>query len=126
MAAVGRYYGCIFCKRGFQTSQALGGHMNLHRQERCRIRPVAKPTLTRVLDGREGYHPYYSRHPCRVLPLCERRANCADYFPENSESFRKPRERPAPAAKEERRKVDEGKERPEEDLDLELRLGYAW
>ncbi|XP_027353561.1 zinc finger protein 11-like [Abrus precatorius] len=31
----GRSYGCIFCKRGFTTAQALGGHMNIHRKERA-------------------------------------------------------------------------------------------
>ncbi|KAK7336840.1 hypothetical protein VNO77_17390 [Canavalia gladiata] len=30
----GRSYECMFCKRGFTTAQALGGHMNIHRKER--------------------------------------------------------------------------------------------
>ena len=32
---IGRSYECIFCKRGFTTAQALGGHMNIHRKERA-------------------------------------------------------------------------------------------
>ncbi|KAF3638402.1 Transcriptional regulator TAC1 [Capsicum annuum] len=34
---VGRSYECVFCKRGFNTAQALGGHMNIHRKDRIRI-----------------------------------------------------------------------------------------
>ncbi|KDP21333.1 hypothetical protein JCGZ_21804 [Jatropha curcas] len=30
----GRSYECVFCKRGFTTAQALGGHMNIHRKDR--------------------------------------------------------------------------------------------
>ncbi|XP_061366939.1 zinc finger protein 10-like [Gastrolobium bilobum] len=31
----GRSYECVFCKRGFTTAQALGGHMNIHRKDRA-------------------------------------------------------------------------------------------
>ncbi|KAK4441602.1 putative transcriptional regulator RABBIT EARS [Sesamum alatum] len=31
---VGCLYECVFCKRGFNTAQALGGHMNIHRRHR--------------------------------------------------------------------------------------------
>lgn len=31
-------YACTFCKRGFSNAQALGGHMNIHRRDRARIR----------------------------------------------------------------------------------------
>nr|GEX43920.1 transcriptional regulator SUPERMAN-like [Tanacetum cinerariifolium] len=34
-----RSYECIFCKRGFTTAQALGGHMNIHRKDRAKSRP---------------------------------------------------------------------------------------
>ncbi|KAF0927667.1 hypothetical protein E2562_035575 [Oryza meyeriana var. granulata] len=30
------YYECVFCKRGFTTAQALGGHMNIHRRDRAK------------------------------------------------------------------------------------------
>ncbi|XP_057798039.1 zinc finger protein 10-like [Salvia miltiorrhiza] len=36
---VGRSYECVFCKRGFNTAQALGGHMNIHRKDRARNKP---------------------------------------------------------------------------------------
>nr|XP_043620226.1 zinc finger protein 8-like [Erigeron canadensis] len=32
----GRSYECIYCKHGFTTAQALGGHMNIHRKDRAK------------------------------------------------------------------------------------------
>ncbi|KAL6217499.1 hypothetical protein ACLB2K_010716 [Fragaria x ananassa] len=40
----GRSYECVFCKRGFTTAQALGGHMNIHRKERAKPRPTSAPS----------------------------------------------------------------------------------
>ncbi|XP_023511420.1 zinc finger protein 11-like [Cucurbita pepo subsp. pepo] len=31
-------YSCNFCKREFKSAQALGGHMNVHRRDRARMR----------------------------------------------------------------------------------------
>ncbi|XP_072959140.1 transcriptional regulator SUPERMAN-like [Typha angustifolia] len=33
-----RSYACSFCKREFRSAQALGGHMNVHRRDRARLR----------------------------------------------------------------------------------------
>ncbi|XP_034685738.1 transcriptional regulator SUPERMAN-like [Vitis riparia] len=33
-----RSYTCSFCKREFRSTQALGGHMNVHRRDRARLR----------------------------------------------------------------------------------------
>ncbi|KAK7372400.1 hypothetical protein VNO80_05778 [Phaseolus coccineus] len=33
-----RSYSCIFCKREFRSAQALGGHMNIHRRDRARLK----------------------------------------------------------------------------------------
>jgi len=33
-----RNYSCSFCKREFRSAQALGGHMNVHRRDRARLR----------------------------------------------------------------------------------------
>ncbi|KAJ0984024.1 hypothetical protein J5N97_002380 [Dioscorea zingiberensis] len=33
-----RSYDCIFCKRGFSNAQALGGHMNIHRKDKARLK----------------------------------------------------------------------------------------
>ncbi|XP_042482616.1 transcriptional regulator TAC1-like [Macadamia integrifolia] len=33
-----RSYDCTFCKRGFSNAQALGGHMNIHRRDRAKLK----------------------------------------------------------------------------------------
>ncbi|CAN0926536.1 Transcriptional regulator TAC1 [Linum grandiflorum] len=34
-------YTCAFCKRGFSNAQALGGHMNIHRKDRAKLKEAA-------------------------------------------------------------------------------------
>ena len=38
-----RSYTCSFCKREFRSAQALGGHMNVHRKDRARLRQYSPP-----------------------------------------------------------------------------------
>ncbi|RLN08473.1 transcriptional regulator SUPERMAN-like [Panicum miliaceum] len=38
-----RSYPCSFCKREFRSAQALGGHMNVHRRDRARLRHGSPP-----------------------------------------------------------------------------------
>ncbi|KAL5202450.1 hypothetical protein ABZP36_013402 [Zizania latifolia] len=38
-----RSYSCNFCAREFRSAQALGGHMNVHRRDRARLRLSAAP-----------------------------------------------------------------------------------
>ncbi|KAL8251877.1 hypothetical protein R6Q59_035570 [Mikania micrantha] len=33
-----RSYSCSFCRREFRSAQALGGHMNVHRRERAKLK----------------------------------------------------------------------------------------
>ncbi|XP_021898316.1 zinc finger protein 11 [Carica papaya] len=33
-------YACSFCRREFRSAQALGGHMNVHRRDRARLRQL--------------------------------------------------------------------------------------
>ena len=35
-----RNYSCSFCKRQFSSAQALGGHMNVHRRDRAKLRQL--------------------------------------------------------------------------------------
>lgn len=37
-------YRCAFCKRGFSNAQALGGHMNIHRRDRAKLREFGRET----------------------------------------------------------------------------------
>ncbi|EXB36739.1 Transcriptional regulator TAC1 [Morus notabilis] len=43
-----RSYTCNFCKRGFSNAQALGGHMNIHRRDRARIRQFSEENNNQV------------------------------------------------------------------------------
>ncbi|GAA0162895.1 hypothetical protein LIER_18890 [Lithospermum erythrorhizon] len=46
-----RSYTCSFCKKEFRSSQALGGHMNIHRRDRARLRQYYSP-----LKEASNYH----------------------------------------------------------------------
>ncbi|KAF7106952.1 hypothetical protein CFC21_107654 [Triticum aestivum] len=49
-----RSYTCSFCKREFRSAQALGGHMNVHRRDRARLRhgsPPPPPQLAAAAGG---------------------------------------------------------------------------
>ncbi|XP_010524045.1 PREDICTED: transcriptional regulator SUPERMAN [Tarenaya hassleriana] len=35
-----RNYACSFCRREFKSAQALGGHMNVHRRDRAKLRQL--------------------------------------------------------------------------------------
>ncbi|KAK6141626.1 hypothetical protein DH2020_024629 [Rehmannia glutinosa] len=71
---VGRSYECVFCKRGFNTAQALGGHMNIHRKDRARNKPI---TSSSKPSEREVYTGSYQQ----IVPANHR---FATYFPEIS------------------------------------------
>jgi hypothetical protein len=54
------YYECVFCKRGFTTAQALGGHMNIHRRDRAKPagRDSSPADITTVSRNVECYSKY--------------------------------------------------------------------
>ncbi|KAG0466468.1 hypothetical protein HPP92_018048 [Vanilla planifolia] len=39
-----RFYKCSFCRREFRSAQALGGHMNVHRHDRAKLKQGPSPT----------------------------------------------------------------------------------
>nr|XP_043638223.1 transcriptional regulator TAC1-like [Erigeron canadensis] len=44
---ISRSYECNFCKRGFTNAQALGGHMNIHRKHKAKLKEsliISSPT----------------------------------------------------------------------------------
>ncbi|KAK1394227.1 Transcriptional regulator SUPERMAN [Heracleum sosnowskyi] len=48
-----RTYECHFCKRGFSNAQALGGHMNIHRKDKAKLKqtsPVTEPRSQQFLE----------------------------------------------------------------------------
>nr|CAB3459794.1 unnamed protein product [Digitaria exilis] len=57
------YYECVFCKRGFTTAQALGGHMNIHRRDRAKPAAAGRDSspaagFTSVSRNVECYNRY--------------------------------------------------------------------
>ncbi|KAH7843427.1 hypothetical protein Vadar_016517 [Vaccinium darrowii] len=44
-----RSYSCSFCRREFLSAQALGGHMNVHRRDRARLKQSPNPSHSDVL-----------------------------------------------------------------------------
>ncbi|KAK4405849.1 Transcriptional regulator SUPERMAN [Sesamum angolense] len=53
-----RSYTCSFCKREFRSAQALGGHMNVHRRDRARLRQ--SPQRDIVVGGNNHNHGQFS------------------------------------------------------------------
>lgn len=51
-----KFYRCSFCKRGFSNAQALGGHMNIHRKDRARLREFSSENLL-SLDINNSFNP---------------------------------------------------------------------
>ncbi|XP_010256823.1 PREDICTED: transcriptional regulator TAC1 [Nelumbo nucifera] len=45
-----RSYECTFCKRGFSNAQALGGHMNIHRRDRAKLKQPSNIRSHLTLD----------------------------------------------------------------------------
>ncbi|KAG2719089.1 hypothetical protein I3843_03G243500 [Carya illinoinensis] len=50
-------YSCGFCNRKFRSAQALGGHMNVHRIERARMRLLAS-SVSESHNPNPKYKPY--------------------------------------------------------------------
>ena len=68
-AGTARSYECIFCKRGFSTAQALGGHMNIHRRDRTRVAKssqAASASSKRPEDASEANYGYYHPYPVHM------------------------------------------------------------
>ncbi|KAG6658756.1 hypothetical protein I3843_04G174200 [Carya illinoinensis] len=66
----GRSYECVFCKRGFTTAQALGGHMNIHRKDKGKAsRPNSASNNSVVSSGAdENYGSLKSSLPFQIYP----------------------------------------------------------
>ncbi|OMO66396.1 hypothetical protein CCACVL1_21179 [Corchorus capsularis] len=43
-------YTCSFCQKGFSNAQALGGHMNIHRRDRAKLRESSEENNMLSLD----------------------------------------------------------------------------
>ncbi|PAN20325.1 hypothetical protein PAHAL_3G375600 [Panicum hallii] len=59
-----RSYSCSFCGREFRSAQALGGHMNVHRRDRARLK------LAGVADDGETDNQIMSDHQSYLIQPC--------------------------------------------------------
>ncbi|XP_058082472.1 zinc finger protein 8-like [Magnolia sinica] len=93
-AGIGRSYECMFCKRGFSTAQALGGHMNIHRRDRARIRHQTFPSVSMKPDDSDppnlGFLPHFPNHPAYHPPVSESLRNYHMYLPASTSGARHP------------------------------------
>ncbi|XP_008778117.1 zinc finger protein 6-like [Phoenix dactylifera] len=55
-----RSYDCTFCKRGFSNAQALGGHMNIHRKDRAKLKQPSNQSQQFPFDVSNKFAPSYS------------------------------------------------------------------
>ncbi|XWS76290.1 hypothetical protein CRYUN_Cryun01aG0163000 [Craigia yunnanensis] len=88
----GRSYECVFCKRGFTTAQALGGHMNIHRKDRAKSGPIVSGKVddenyaslrSYSYQPIQSYQPHYSIAP-------EVHVSYQAFFPASGWGFRLP------------------------------------
>ncbi|XP_077223419.1 transcriptional regulator TAC1-like [Tasmannia lanceolata] len=141
----GRFYECTFCKRGFSTAQALGGHMNIHRRDRARIRDQTIPSVTNKPDedlSNSVFFSQFQKYPQFPSPVLENPRNYPMYFPGSASGSSQTQGLPSnnPTVKkpwplslfedeldvQSSAQVDreeKGKEGKDCELDLELRLG---
>ncbi|CAM0151651.1 unnamed protein product [Urochloa decumbens] len=68
-----RSYTCTFCRREFRSAQALGGHMNVHRRDRARLRQCASPDHDDVVQA-EATAPPPADHQILESPLFRAKA----------------------------------------------------
>ncbi|KAK1357219.1 Transcriptional regulator SUPERMAN [Heracleum sosnowskyi] len=77
-----RTYNCNFCKGGFSNAQALGGHMNIHRKDKAKLkqsRPVTESRPQQNLENtKTTLFPASNLVPPTISTSSERIAAVAD------------------------------------------------
>ncbi|WOG94443.1 hypothetical protein DCAR_0313739 [Daucus carota subsp. sativus] len=79
-----RSYKCNFCERGFSNAQALGGHMNIHRKDRARMKEfsdVEIPSSTVVVSHQVPSPDYRSFLQSVASDRHDHLRNCANKRP---------------------------------------------
>jgi C2H2-type zinc finger len=129
-----RIYSCNFCDREFRSAQALGGHMNVHRRDRARLRQEAHPdpnedhttTVHASTFERCNSRTIHGFKEASISPrVCTLSPNPSSVITENHMRFLKIdqmiKDDPAIMSAK-RRRVNPLIEPQHQDLDLELRL----
>ncbi|KAA8516392.1 hypothetical protein F0562_016685 [Nyssa sinensis] len=63
-----RSYSCNFCRREFRSAQALGGHMNVHRRDRARLKQCPSPNNEILQLHHQNLHNHVP-NPCTSLDV---------------------------------------------------------
>lgn len=58
-----RSYTCNFCRREFRSAQALGGHMNVHRRDRAKLKQFSCPPNDQMLNPCPNNIDSYHNNP---------------------------------------------------------------
>ncbi|KAJ8550983.1 hypothetical protein K7X08_000353 [Anisodus acutangulus] len=64
-----RSYTCSFCRREFRSAQALGGHMNVHRRDRARMKqspPSNNPSGDNQVFVPPHHHNSHVQYPSQI------------------------------------------------------------
>lgn len=130
-------YECNFCKRGFSNAQALGGHMNIHRKDKAKLKqsnsshqpPSFNTTSinwmsTSLLELDDHLHHHHHEninvHLRKKLPLfAETPTNICDEIDDEED---KPNNVKVPSSSS-TTTIASATQSSSSDLDLELRLG---
>ncbi|CAK9185354.1 unnamed protein product [Ilex paraguariensis] len=80
-----RSYSCSFCRREFRSAQALGGHMNVHRRDRARLKESPSPQ-NEILSHENSYN--HILNPCTSLDLQYPSQICTLFYNPNSDPDR--------------------------------------
>ncbi|KAI3756747.1 hypothetical protein L1987_56570 [Smallanthus sonchifolius] len=77
-------YTCSFCKREFRSAQALGGHMNVHRREKAKLRQITPQRYLSFLHPQSQVHdqnPNPNPNPNPNITTCSFTSNTPSSFP---------------------------------------------
>ncbi|PUZ46329.1 hypothetical protein GQ55_7G060500 [Panicum hallii var. hallii] len=130
-------YTCGYCRREFRSAQALGGHMNVHRRDRARLRQCCPAYPSPLPSSNPQAAPHQHRAPlpnlnyspphCAAAPAATAEPVIYSFFSTTTSTTTV-----AAAALEVSLELGigvcgrGGGAVEEEGLDLELRLGCAW
>ncbi|PWA21870.1 hypothetical protein CTI12_AA629500 [Artemisia annua] len=53
-----RSYSCSFCRREFRSAQALGGHMNVHRREKAKLKQNVNGTSGATISAPQNHNKH--------------------------------------------------------------------
>ncbi|CAK9184776.1 unnamed protein product [Ilex paraguariensis] len=80
-----RSYSCSFCRREFRSAQALGGHMNVHRRDRARLKQSPSPQ-NEILHHQNNFNHILNpctsldvQHPSQICTLLYNPSSDADH-----------------------------------------------